>query len=49
VEVMPRYPAPVLGIYVVRPPSQHPSRKIRVLIEMLLECYGEHMGLAHTD
>lgn len=41
VEVMPRYPVPERGIYVVRPPG-HPSRKIRVLIEMLIECYGQH-------
>ena len=48
VEIMPRYPVPVLGIYVVRPPGQHPSRKIRVLTEMLIECYGEHGGFANT-
>ncbi|MBK1662050.1 LysR family transcriptional regulator [Paracraurococcus ruber] len=41
VEVMPRYPVPVHGIYVVRPPGQHPVRKIRVLTEMLIECFGE--------
>ncbi|MCW4460859.1 LysR family transcriptional regulator [Sphingomonas sp. BT-65] len=41
VEVMPRYPLPELGIYVIRPPGQHPARKIRVLTEMLIECFGE--------
>lgn len=41
VEVMPRYPLPVLGIYVIRPPGQHPARKIRALAEMLIECFGE--------
>lgn len=41
VEVMPRYTVPVLGIYVVRPPGQNPSRKIRVLTEMLVECFGQ--------
>lgn len=40
VEVMPRYTVPVYGIYVVRPPSPHPSRKIRILTEMLIECFG---------
>jgi DNA-binding transcriptional LysR family regulator len=40
VEVMPRYPAPVFGIYVVRPPGQHPSRKVRVLTELLIECFA---------
>jgi DNA-binding transcriptional LysR family regulator len=47
VEVMPRYPVPALGIYVVRPPG-HPSRKIRVLIEMLVECFGHHSEEAKT-
>ncbi len=41
IEVMPRYPLPELGIYVIRPPGQHPARKIRVLAEMLIECFGE--------
>ena len=40
VPVMPRYPIPEHGIFVVRPPGQHPSRKIRVLTEMLIECFG---------
>lgn len=40
VPVMPRYPVPEHGIYVVRPPGQHPVRKIRVLTEMLIECFG---------
>lgn len=38
--VMPRYPCPDLDIYVIRPLGQHPDRKIRVLTEMLIECYG---------
>ncbi|MFC3061391.1 substrate binding domain-containing protein [Paenirhodobacter populi] len=41
VPVMTRYPPPKLGIYVVRPPGQHPARKIRVLTEMLIECFEE--------
>jgi DNA-binding transcriptional LysR family regulator len=44
VEVMRRYPVPVHGIYVVRPPGQHPPRKIRVLTEMLVECFGRAQG-----
>lgn len=40
VPVMTRYPPPDLGIYVIRPPGQHPARKIRVLTEMLIECFG---------
>lgn len=39
VPVMTRYPPPPAGIYVVRPPGQHPTRKIRVLTDMLIECF----------
>lgn len=39
-EIMPLHPVPVYGIYVVRPQG-HPSRKIRVLIELLIECFGQ--------
>ncbi|WP_313443029.1 LysR family transcriptional regulator [Novosphingobium sp.] len=45
VPVMPRYPPPDLGIYVIRPPGQHPARKIRVLTEMLVDCFG-HSAVA---
>ncbi|PSJ39614.1 LysR family transcriptional regulator [Allosphingosinicella deserti] len=37
VPVMTRYPPPILGVYVVRPPGQHPARKVRVLTEMMIE------------
>jgi DNA-binding transcriptional LysR family regulator len=40
VAVMTHHPIPEHGIYVVRPPGQHPSRKVRVLTEMLIECFG---------
>lgn len=36
VPVMRQYPPPTLGIYVVRPPGHHPSRKVRVLTEMMV-------------
>jgi DNA-binding transcriptional LysR family regulator len=39
VPVMTRHPPPSAGVYVVRPPSQHPSRKVRVLTELLIECF----------
>lgn len=39
VEVMKRYPPPPGGIFIIRPPGQHPARKVRVLIEMLLACF----------
>ncbi|MET0743975.1 MAG: LysR family transcriptional regulator [Microvirga sp.] len=39
VPVMTRYPPPSAGAYVVRPPGQHPSRKVAVLIEMLIDSF----------
>ena len=39
VRVMTNYPLPPAGTYVVRPPGLHPARKIRVLIETLIECF----------
>ncbi|MBY5325667.1 LysR family transcriptional regulator [Rhizobium leguminosarum] len=40
VSVMTRYPIPPACIFVVRPPGQYPSRKVRVLTDMLIECFG---------
>ncbi|MCD2185151.1 LysR family transcriptional regulator [Rhizobium sp. GN54] len=37
VPVMTRHPPPLAGVYVVRPPGQHPARKVRVLTELLVE------------
>lgn len=48
VPVMPRFPAPGLGIFVVRPPGQHPPRKIRVLTEMLTECFRNPSQIADS-
>ncbi len=41
VPVMPDYPARPAGVYVIRPPGQHPARKIRVLTEMLIACFDQ--------
>lgn len=41
VPVLTHFPPPPAGIYVVRPPGQHPARKIRVLTEMLIDCFGD--------
>ncbi|EHM02659.1 LysR substrate binding domain protein [Acetobacteraceae bacterium AT-5844] len=41
VPVMTRYPPPPAGVYVIRPPGQHPTRKIRVLTELLMECFDQ--------
>ena len=41
IPVMSRHPPPPAGAYVVRPPSQHAARKVRVLTELLIEyCDG---------
>lgn len=37
VPIMKRHPPPPAGAYVIRPPGQHPARKIRVLTELLVE------------
>ena len=37
VEIMPHFPVPPGGVYLLRPPGQHPARKIRVLAELLIE------------
>lgn len=39
VPVMTRYPAAPAAVYVVRPPGQHPARKIGVLTETLIEYF----------
>ncbi|MET4296249.1 DNA-binding transcriptional LysR family regulator [Bradyrhizobium sp. LB8.2] len=41
VPIMTRYPLPPAGLYVVRPPGQLPARKVRVLTDLLIECFGE--------
>ncbi|SFK09890.1 MULTISPECIES: LysR family transcriptional regulator [unclassified Pseudomonas] len=41
VPIMTRYPPPPAGVYVVRPPGQHPARKIRMLTELLIESFGQ--------
>ncbi|CZT37254.1 LysR family transcriptional regulator [Rhizobium sp. 9140] len=44
VKVMKRHPPPPAGIFVVRPPGQLPARKVRVLTEMLIECFDGGPG-----
>jgi len=44
VQVMTRYPIAEAGMYVVRPPSPHPSRKVRALTELLLQRFQENHG-----
>jgi DNA-binding transcriptional LysR family regulator len=48
VPVMTRHPPPPAGVYVIRPPGQHPARKVRVLTEMLIECFEQAPHVAYT-
>jgi DNA-binding transcriptional LysR family regulator len=41
VPVLTRYPPPPAGVYVVRPPNQHPAPKVRVLTDLLIECFDK--------
>lgn len=41
VPLLENYGTPELGMFVVRPPGAYPSRKIRVLIDILAENFGE--------
>jgi DNA-binding transcriptional LysR family regulator len=40
VVLLPQYPMPEAGLYVVRPPGDHPSRKVRILTDLLVEKLG---------
>jgi DNA-binding transcriptional LysR family regulator len=40
VTLLPDYPMPEAGLYVVRPPGDHPPRKVRVLTDLLVERFG---------
>lgn len=46
VPVMTRYPPPSAGAYIIRPPGRYPARKVRVLTELLIECFEQTPGLA---
>jgi len=49
VAIMTRYPVPPGALYVVRPPGQHPARKVRVLTEMLTEHFKRNPELWGLD
>jgi DNA-binding transcriptional LysR family regulator len=49
VPIMTDYPPPPAGTYVVRPPGQHPARKIRVLTEILIEYFARHPDTLGRD
>ena len=49
VPIMTRYLVPPGAAYVVRPPGQHPTRKVRVLTEMLIEYFKRNPDLWGLD
>lgn len=48
VPVMTRYPIREAGVFVLRPPGPQPTRKVRVLTDMLIECFGKAGQVAGT-
>jgi DNA-binding transcriptional LysR family regulator len=40
--VIPNYQPLKIGIYAVGPPGQNPSLKIRVLTDLLIDCFRRH-------
>lgn len=49
VPIMTRYPPPPAGAYVIRPPGQHPARKIRILTELLIEFFNQSPHFARNE
>lgn len=46
VALLPDYPPPAAGAYVLRAPGQHPVRKIRVLTDLLIRYWNDRDALA---
>lgn len=49
VALMPEYPMPEAGVYVVRPPGGNASCKVRVLIDIMVEKFGGRGCAGTTD
>ena len=49
VPIMTRFPVPLGAVYVVRTPGQHPTRKVRVLTEMLIEYFKQNPEIWGVD
>lgn len=49
VPVMTRYPVRPAGAYVIRPPGQHPIRKVRILTELLIEYFEHNLHFAELS
>lgn len=48
IPIMTRFPPAEAGLYVIRSPSRHPARKVRVLAELLSEAFGEDSARGGT-
>jgi len=46
IPVMTRYPVAPAAAYVVRPPGQHPAKKVRILAELLIEFFETMPSIA---
>jgi len=46
ITLLPQYPMPEAGLYVVRPPGDHPSRKVRAFTDMLVEKLAAQCNVA---
>jgi DNA-binding transcriptional LysR family regulator len=49
VPIMTGYPPPPAGVFVVRPPGLHPARKIRVLIDTLVDHFARNPEIWGLD
>lgn len=49
VPIMTRFPPPPAGAFVVRPPGLHPARKIRVLIDALIDHCAQNPAIWSQD
>ncbi|TGE00511.1 LysR family transcriptional regulator [Methylobacterium nonmethylotrophicum] len=41
VPVMTRFPIPPAGLFVLRPPGHYPARAVRILTQMLIDCFDK--------
>ncbi|MGR3825316.1 MAG: LysR family transcriptional regulator [Salipiger marinus] len=49
VPILPNHPPPPAAAYVIRPPGQHPARKVRILTDMLIEHFKANPELWGRD
>jgi len=49
VQIMSDYTLPEIGVYIVRPPGSHVSRKVRVLIDFFVERFLANSGTSQRN